>query len=82
MRECARVEPLDEVFEVLRVVGGKGERGGEGFAETVVGIECCGEERRDGQQGFEVEGEGVQSRADIESDGSLEEVSVLGVKSQ
>ena len=77
MRKCARVEPLDEVFEILWVVGGKGEGGGEGFAETVVWVECCGEERRDGQQGFEVEGEGGQSRADIESDGGLEEVTVL-----
>ena len=81
MRKRARVEPLDEVFEVLRVVGGKGEGGGEGFAETVVGIECCREERGDGQQGFEVEGERGQSPADIESDGGLEEVAALGVKS-
>ena len=48
VRKRARVEPLDEVFEVLRVVGGEGEGGGEGFAETVVGVECCGEEGGDG----------------------------------
>ena len=49
MRKCARVEPLDKVFEVLWVVGGKGEGGGEGFAETVVWFECCGKEGGDGQ---------------------------------
>ena len=81
MRKRARIEPLDEVFEVLRVMGGKREGGGEGFAETVVRVECCREERGDGQQGFEVEGKGDQSRADIESDGGLEEVAALGVKS-
>lgn len=48
MRQCARVEPLDKVFEVLRVVAGEGEGGGEGFAETVVGVECCCEEGGDG----------------------------------
>ena len=48
VRKCARVEPLDEVLEVLRVVGGEGEGGGEGFAETVVGVECCCEEGGDG----------------------------------
>ena len=41
-------------------------------------VECCGEEGGDGQQGFEMEGEGGQSRADIESDGSLEQVAVVG----
>lgn len=58
MRKRARVEPLDEVFEVLRVVGGEGEGGGEGFAESVVRVECCCEEGGDGQEGFEVEREG------------------------
>ena len=79
MRKCACVEPLDEVFEVLWIVGRKGEGGGERFTETVVWVECCGEERGDGQQGFEMEGEGDQSRADIESDGGLEEMAVLGL---
>ena len=41
-------------------------------------VECCGEEGGDGQQGFKVEWEGGQSRADIESDGGLEEVAVIG----
>ena len=48
VRKCARVKPLDEVLEVLRVVGGEGEGGGEGFAETVVRVECCCEEGGDG----------------------------------
>ena len=41
-------------------------------------VECCREEGGDGQEGFEVEREGSQSEAHIESDGSFEEVAVFG----
>ena len=64
MCESAGVKPLHEVFEVLGVVGWEGEGGGRGFKEVVVGVECCCEEGGDGEEGFEVEGEGGAVWAD------------------
>lgn len=47
MGQGARVEPLGEVLEIRGIALGEGERGGDGFAEGVGGVEGSGEERGD-----------------------------------
>ena len=68
---------MSEVLKIRGVALWEGEGGGDRFAEAVSGVECGGEEGRDGTEGLKVEVEWLIGTANREGDRCLEQVSVV-----